>query len=244
MLRLVGIALITFVVIACTGGGSDVRTIRIEARDGACEPAAFDVEPGQRIQIVLENDDDVAYSVSDPEGRIEAITAEPDSHAEVFHQLPSGTAAYLLNCTAEGGSATVIHVNAGGRDVGGGPAPSAAAGDATPSVDQPDATIAVSLADFTVTLGQTTVAAGRVMVIATNVSPTATHELNILQLQPDGSFVNVGEVAAIAPQEGGSVLANLRPGTYRIACQIQIGESGSTVDHYKQGMWQDLIVEE
>lgn len=243
MLRLIGIALITCSVIACTGDGSDVRTIRIEARNGACEPTAFAVEAGQRIQIVLDNDDDIAYSVSDPEGRIEAITAEPGSRAEMFHQLPSGEAAYLLTCEAQGGSSTVIEVNAGGGTAVSGRSLTAVSGNGTASADEPDATIAVSLADYTVTLARTEVPAGRVMFIATNVSPTATHELNVLHLQPDGSFVNVGEVAAIAPQQGGSVLANLRPGAYRIACQIQIGESGSTVDHYQQGMWQDLIVE-
>ena len=41
-----------------------------------------------------------------------------------------------------------------------------------------------------------------------------------------------------------SVLANLRAGTYRIACMIQIGEQGSTVAHYQQGMWTDLVVEQ
>jgi hypothetical protein len=43
-------------------------------------------------------------------------------------------------------------------------------------------------------------------------------------------------VESIEPQTGGSMVLDLPPGTYQLACLIAIGESGSTVDHYQQGM--------
>lgn len=248
MIRWLGLlaACVTLLGAACTGDGSDVRTLRIEARDGACDPSEFEVGAGQRIRIVLENEDDVGYTLRDPEGRIDDLSAEPSAEGELFHELPAGSATYTLQCGSEGGAGTEIRIVAG-EPVAENPtdAPAAAGGDApTRSPDDPDTTIALSLADYTVTLSQTTVPTGRIVFIATNVSDAETHELNILQLQPDGSFQNEGGIAPMAPQQGGSVLANLRAGTYRIACQIQPGESGSTVDHYQQGMWVDLIVVE
>jgi uncharacterized cupredoxin-like copper-binding protein len=231
-------------IVACTGGGSDVRTLRIEATDSGCEPSSFDVNPGQRVRLVLENESEAVYELSDPEGRIESLEAPPGEDTEQFADLPDGTATYILRCTSDSGSDSEIRIHAGEAE---GPEPTSApsaAADGTSSPDDPDTTLAVSLADYTVTLSETTVQTGRVMFIATNVSSGQAHELNILQLQPDGSFQNEGGIAPMAPQQGGSVLANLRAGTYRIACMIQIGEQGSTVDHYQQGMWADLVVEE
>jgi plastocyanin len=230
---------------ACTGDGSDVRTLRIEARNGACGPAEFEVDAGQRLRVVLENEDSVAYVLRDPEGRIDDLSAEPSEAGEVFHQLPAGSATYTLQCGPQEGAGTEIRIVAGDTAAlspTDAPA-SGGVGEPTRSPDDPDTTIAVSLADYTVTLSQTTVPTGRIVFIATNVSATETHEVNILQLQPDGSFQNEGGIPPMAPQQGGSVFGNLREGTYRIACQIQIGESGSTVDHYQQGMWFDLVVE-
>jgi plastocyanin len=247
MIRWVAAAIgcLTVLGAACTGDGSDVRTLRIEARDGACDPAEFEVDAGQRLRFVLENQDSVAYTMTDPEGRVDDLRAAPSEETEQFHQLPAGSATYMLQCGPDEAAGTEIRIVAGGS-VALSPtmAPATAGGgEPTRSPDEPDTTIAVSLADYTVTLSQTTVPTGRVLFIATNVSATETHELNILQLQPDGSFQNEGGIPPMAPQQGGSVLGNLREGTYRIACQIQIGESGSTVDHYQQGMWFDLVVE-
>lgn len=229
---------------ACTGDGSDVRTIRVEATDAGCAPATFDVGPGQRLRLVLANESGAAYSLTDPEGRIETMEAVSGKEAERFADLPEGSATYVLRCLSEAGAETEVRIRAGEAAGGESTAvPSPSAGD-TRSPDDPDTTLAVSLADYTVTLSEATVRTGRVMFIATNVSTGQAHELNILQLQADGSYQNEGGIAAMAPQQGGAVLAHLRAGTYRIACMIEIGEQGSTVDHYQQGMWTDLVVEE
>lgn len=232
------------VLVACTGDGSDVRTIRVEATDDGCAPASFDVDPGQRLRLVLANESDAAYSLTDLEGRIETLEAGSGEEAERFADLPEGSATYVLRCISEAGPETQIRIRAGEVDAREPTRASSPSTSGTPSADDPDTTLAVSLADYTVTLNETTVRTGRVMFIATNVSSGQAHELNILQLQPDGSYQNEGGIAAMAPQQGGAVLAHLRAGTYRIACMIEIGEQGSTVDHYQQGMWADLVVEE
>ena len=81
-------------------------------------------------------------------------------------------------------------------------------------------------------------------IIATNISGGQPHELNVLELQPDGSFKNNGVLSAIPPQQGGALLTTVRPGTYRLACLIGAGAADSTVDHYQQGMWTDIVVDE
>ena len=238
------LAVACLLVAACTGGGSDVRTIRIEAADSGCEPTSFDVNPEQRLRIVLANDADTAYVLTDPEGIVPVVEAAPGEEAEQFAELPAGAATYALRCTAEGGAETQVLIRAGDvTEDGATPDPSVASDQPTALPDDPDTTLAVSLGDYTVTLSEEAIETGRVMFIATNVSAGQSHELNILQLQEDGSFQNEGGIAPMAPQQGGSVLANLRAGTYRIACLIEIGEQGSTVDHYQQGMWTDLVVE-
>jgi uncharacterized cupredoxin-like copper-binding protein len=53
----------------------------------------------------------------------------------------------------------------------------------------------------------------------------------------------VREVEDIDPEKGGSVVLDLEPGAYQLACLITIGEEGSTVDHYKQGMHTEFTVQ-
>jgi hypothetical protein len=238
--------LLAMFAVSCTGDGSDVRTLRIEASGGSCEPVDFAVDPGQRVRLVLENQDDAPYTLSDPEGRASELHVEPHDEAETFYTIPEGGGArYVLRCAGDGAETTEISLVVGGA---GAETPTFAGatqqvGGPTLSPDEPDGTLAVSLADFVVSLSAETVPSGRFLFIATNVSAEQAHELRILQLQPDGSFQDEGGIPPMPPQQGGSVLANLRAGTYRIACMIQIGESGSTVDHYQQGMWADLVVE-
>jgi uncharacterized cupredoxin-like copper-binding protein len=113
---------------------------------------------------------------------------------------------------------------------------------ATPAVDatatsaDTDTTVGVTLVEYTVTPDKPTVKAGTILFIATNVSQSEVHELAVLKVKPDGSFDNLAEVKGIEPQKGGAVTLDLAPGAYVLACLIAPGESGSTVDHYQQGM--------
>jgi uncharacterized cupredoxin-like copper-binding protein len=69
------------------------------------------------------------------------------------------------------------------------------------------------------------------------------HELAVLRVKDDGSFENMGEVEDLEPDANGSVVIELTPGDYQLACLIVPGEAGSTVDHYQQGMHTAFTVE-
>jgi uncharacterized cupredoxin-like copper-binding protein len=232
---------------ACGGKGEDVRPVEITIAEGGCGSIEITVEAGQRLRLDISNDSPQEYEISAAEGGVETLHIAPGEGAEAFYFVPEGDAAYAINCMAADGNESfgVINAGSGGSrpiDVGT-PTRGVEAG-TTPSLDQPDATLAVTLAEYTVTASAQSLPPGRVNLIATNISGGQAHELNVLELQPDGSFQNHGALAAIEPQQGGALLVTVRPGTYRLACLIGIGESGSTVDHYQQGMWTDILVEE
>jgi hypothetical protein len=216
--------------------GSDVRTLRIAVGDAGCTPTEFAVDPGQRLRLLVENDSEAVFTISDPHGGFEDLLIEGGGKEEAFLVASASAGTYVLQCERDGGDVTEI------RLVSVDAANLTPVSNPTPEPGQPE-TLAVSLADFTVNPSGTSLAPGSYNIIATNVSRTEEHELNVLSLQPDGSFSPVASIPAIPPQEGGAVLVNLSPGTYRLACQIEIGEAGSEVDHYQQGMWADILVE-
>jgi uncharacterized cupredoxin-like copper-binding protein len=222
------------VLAACDDGG-DVRTVTIDAGLEACTPATVEVPSGRNINLRVINNSGSVVTVRDGDGRLAPMEIAPASEGETFFLIPQGSGVYTLNCAIAGVGATTIRLVAGTPG-------SPEAANATLSPAEAYGTIAVSLADFTLTPSQDAVPAGRYNVIATNVSATSTHEVVVLQVQPDGNLVSVAQIAPIPPQQGGAMLISLGPGTYRFACQVQIGESGSTVDHYQQGMWADVFV--
>lgn len=241
-----------FVVAACAGWllfgacdeGSDVRHVHVTIAEAGCRPASVEAEPGRTLHLQIENESAQIYRITDDDERIEPVTVEARASAEAFYPLPQGAGQYSLRCTAADGTASTITVKAGSLEQ-----PTAAAGTpgasgtgGTPAPGQPDATLAVTLAEFSVTPSEEQIEVGRINVIATNISQSQKHELNVLRLQPDGSFEKLAGVEPIAPQEGGSFIVNLQAGAYRLACLVGIGEAGSTVDHYQQGMWVDITV--
>ncbi len=230
----------------CKGGGEDVRPVAITISDVGCTPPAIEAQPGQRLRLDISNDSEQLYLVSGAEGGVEPLGVEPGKNAEAFYKVPQGAASYSITCTSAEGAKSLITLNATlpttSADLSNGPTRQTS--DPTPAPDAADTTLAVTLVEYTVTTSAQRLSPGRANIIATNISGEQAHELNVLQLQPDGSFQDIGEIAPIAPQQGGSILVNLLPGTYRLACMIGIGESGSTVDHYQQGMWTDVIVDQ
>lgn len=221
--------------VACDEG-SDVRTLRIAVGDAGCTPAEFEVTPAQRLRLLIDNDSDDPFTITSEDTMLEDLHVEGDADAEAFLTVPPESGTYGLHCEQEGGTRSEIFLIAGNS------------ADLTPVINptavpgQPQ-TLAVSLADYTVSPSSTMLTPGAYNIIATNISRTEQHDLNVLSLQPDGSFSPVASIAPVLPQEGGAVLVNLSPGTYRLACQIEIGEAGSEVDHYQQGMWIDVLVE-
>jgi hypothetical protein len=197
------------------------------------------VSAGEKLRLAITNEGDATYAVRDEAQQLELLSIPAGESVEADYTAPDVVGAHAIQCSREGGPETDIELVVAGESetpVPGGP------GKDTPSPDDVLA-VAVSLMDFTVTPSQTEMRPGRINLIATNVSQGQTHELNVLQLQSDGSLTVLGGIPPIAPQEGGALLIELDAGTYRLACQIQPGEFTSTIDHYQQGMWVDITVE-
>ncbi len=239
MVRLAACALTLVLLAAACKDSSDVQTLAITIDGGGCAPTSFDVDPGRSVKLAVENESDLAYVVRDGDGRLEEMEIEPGESTEAFFDMPENDATYTLVCEGEGGASREVTLIAGTGIADG------STSDVTeaPGEETGDGTLAVTLLDFEMTASAETVRPGPLTIIATNVSRTSTHELNILELQPDGGLLRVAGIEPISPQQGGSVVATLEPGTYRLACQIVPGEFGSTEDHYQQGMWLDMVVE-
>ncbi len=226
------------ILLAACSEGSDVRHVHITIADEGCRPPSVDVEAGRTAHLQIQNETAQMYRVSDDEDRIEALVIDANGEGEAFYELPHGAGEYTIRCAAADGTVSTVILKASTlaglatRDTG----------EATGEAGQPGASLAVTLAEFSVTPSETEVDAGRIRFIATNISGTMSHELNVLRLEPDGSFERLAGAEPIGPQGGGSFEADLEPGTYRLACLIAAGEAGSTVDHYRQGMWTDITV--
>lgn len=101
----------------------------------------------------------------------------------------------------------------------------------------------VDLTEWAVRPATTTVAPGRVRLVAHNRSAAGmVHELEVLAVRPDGQKDPIGEVEDVAPGESKSFTVKLQPGMYELACLIAAGEGGSPVDHYQAGMRATLTV--
>jgi uncharacterized cupredoxin-like copper-binding protein len=110
------------------------------------------------------------------------------------------------------------------------------------ALQQPDATVAVALVDYSVTPDKTSVKSGVIRFIATNAAQQV-HELAVLRRKDDGSLEKVDEIEGIEPGKGGTLSLDLAPGSYVLACLIAKGENGSAVDHYQSGMHTDFTVQ-
>jgi hypothetical protein len=228
-------ALVLVAFTACDEG-SDVRTLRIAVGDAGCTPTEFEVAPAQRVRLLIENDSDDAFIITSEGAELEDIHVEGDDDAESFLTVPPESGTYALHCEREGGDQSeILLVARTDADL-------TPVSNPTPGPGQPQ-TLGVSLADFTISPSATVLTPGQHNIVATNTSQTEEHDLHVLSLQPDGSFSPIASIPPIPPQEGGAVLVNLLRGTYRLACQIGIGQEGSEVDHYQQGMWVDVLVE-
>ena len=109
--------------------------------------------------------------------------------------------------------------------------------------------IPVTLADFSIDMGETSAAAGSVSFDVTNDGPSV-HEFEVLrtdtsadalpvdsgvvQTSADGIEI-VDEVEEIAPGTNVGLTVDLEPGTYAVICNV----SG----HYEQGMFASVTVE-
>ena len=226
-------------VLAACAEGSDVRHVHITIEETGCRPAYVEVEPARTAHLQIQNDSTQIYRITDDDERLEPLMIQPQAEGEAFYELPQGVGEYSIRCTAADGTASTVTLRAGTAAA---TQDAADAATGTPA-DQTGAALAVTLVEYSVTPSEDAIEAGRVSIIATNISSTMRHELNVLRVEPDGSMERVASIDPIEPQQGGAAIVDLEPGTYRLACLIRIGEGESTVDHYQRGMWSDLTVE-
>jgi uncharacterized cupredoxin-like copper-binding protein/plastocyanin len=236
---------------ACASSGAGGRKVEITLADDGCTPASVAVTPGEKLNLVVKNaSGSDAYEMEGIDGsKLEEVVVHEGKTLSVGYDVPSGNGVHEIKCYVPAGPSTIIELVAGERAVT--PAPtlegSAAASpsaiSASPAGETVDTSVAVTLIDYSVTADKPTVTAGKIRFIATNTSATAVHELAVLRTKADGSFDNLGEIQGIDPEKGGSIVLDLTPGAYQLACLITIGESGSTVDHYQQGMHTPFTVQ-
>jgi uncharacterized cupredoxin-like copper-binding protein len=220
----------------CASSGAGGREIQITQRDDGCTPVRVDVAPGEKLKLVVKNESSKDYEIEGVDGtNLEELVVPEGLARTPGYTVPDGESTHNIKCYVPAGPSTIIELVAG--------AASATASPATPSVDpmagtsgNADTSVAVTLAGYSVTPDKPSVSAGKIRFIATNVDTEGVHELAVLKTKPNGAFDIVGEVEGIEPQHSGSTVMDLTPGAYVLACLITIGESGSTVDHYKQGM--------
>jgi plastocyanin len=229
---------------ACASSGAGGRKIEITQKDGGCTPASVAVTPGEKLNLLLKNESSSdAYEAEGIEGtKVEEVVVHKGKTLSVGYTVPAGAGTHKIKCYVPAGPSTIIEFVAGDASAAASPSAAASAASTPSDATAPDATVAVTLVEYSVTAIKSAVAAGKIRFVATNTSVSQVHELAVLKAKPDGSFDNLGEVEDVEPGSSKSFDLDLAPGSYTLACLIAAGESGSTVDHYKQGMHTEFTV--
>lgn len=225
---------------ACGSSGAGGREVRITQKDDGCTPASIDVTPGEKLKLVVKNDSSKDYEIEGIDGtELEEVVVPEGRTRTPGYTVPSTEGVYKLKCYVPSGPSTIIELRAGAATT-----PQSrqqvAPTEHGASFSSAQATVKVTLDDYTVTPDATTVKAGSIEFIATNVSSDEVHELYVMKVKDGGSLETLGEIEDIEPKQNGSMVLELAPGTYRLACFIVPGEAGSEVDHYQKGMHTDI----
>jgi uncharacterized cupredoxin-like copper-binding protein len=222
------------VFLGCGASGSGGREVDItQAKDG-CTPTSIQAAAGEKLNLVVKNESGEDYEIEGIDGaKLEEAIIPEGRTRSVGYDVPGSGGTTKLKCYIPGGVSTIIEVQAGEGSTT--PEPGAkessngfAGGAVTGS------RVAVSLGEYTVRADPPSVNAGDVEFVATNVGKEV-HELYVLKSKGNGYDV-VGEVEHIEAGGSGSMTLKVAPGEYTLACLIAAGESGSTVDHFKEGM--------
>jgi len=150
---------------------------------------------------------------------------------------------FLACDDGDGGSVSVSGSSSGSSSASGASGSASGTGDESLVTDkEPKETLKVGLIEYQVKPERLSVAAGPTKFVATNESKSEVHELAVLLVKSDGSFQNTGEVEGLDPGKSGEVVLDLPAGKYVLACLIEAGESGSTKNHFDEGMKIDFEV--
>jgi uncharacterized cupredoxin-like copper-binding protein len=227
-------ALLAAAFAACGGDDSSRRSIDIIQTNDGCTPASIDLQAGEQVTFKVKNDGDKLREFEGIEGtKIGEVRVPDGSTRNVDYTAPSNEGTAKVKCYIPGGSTTIIELKVSGTSSG--DSGSTADGTATTAA-QANTTVNTKLTSFKVESDKASVAKGPTKFVATNNSTTDVHELAVLRIEDDGSYDNKGEVEDIDPGKAGEVTIDLPAGKYLLACLIAVGEEGSTVDHFKEGM--------
>ena len=233
--------------IACSTGVGGGREVRITQQDDGCTPATVSVRPGEKLKLVVKNDAGKFFEIEGIEGTaLEEVIIPEGRTREMGYTVPKNQGVYKLKCYSPGDVTTIIELKAEGEPVAGddsGDGQGDQDGDTSPGDAAPaDDTVQVDLSDFTVQPDKTSVKAGNIEFVASSRGEMV-HELAVLRVMENGSFENMGELENLPAGESGTITVRLQAGEYQLACLIAAGEAGSDVDHYKQGMHTQFVVE-
>ncbi len=228
---------------ACQSSGAGGREVQITQGNDGCTPTSISVTPGEKLKLVVKNTSSKDYEVEGIEGtELEEVVIPEGLTRTPGYTVPSGDGVHKIKCYVPGGVSTIIELTAGGAATPQTKAPGASTGQGASYAGKADSTVKVTLADYTITPDVAAVKAGAIQFVATNASVDAVHEMEVLRIKSDTSFVPLGEVPPMKPGDHGAVTLKLAPGAYRLACFVTKGEQGSTVDHYQMGMHADITV--
>lgn len=109
----------------------------------------------------------------------------------------------------------------------------------------PPGSITVRLQNWSVTPSQPSARAGSITFHAVHsmmdmmrrsTEGGATHDLQVMQKNADGSFELVGQVQGLRPGEAKDLTLDLAPGDYELSCNVTEELKGKVVAHYVKGM--------
>lgn len=225
---------------ACAASGAGGRPIDVTQTDDGCTPTVIEASPGEKLDLRIKNDTGKTYEVEGIDGTdLEEVLIPEGRERSVGFNVPDSGGTYHVKCYVPGGASTIIEIQAGGD---GAPATDTRdSGDA--DLRPADTTVSVGLREWEIDPETSSVADGAIRFDATNESSTMVHELAVIRIQEDGDFEVMGEIEDLGAGEAGSIVLDLAPGNYQLACLIAAGQAGSTVDHYQQGMWTEFTVE-
>lgn len=231
-----------FALAGCAASGAGGRPVDVTQLDDGCTPAVIEAVPGEKLDLRVKNDTGKTYEIEGIDGTdLEEVLVPEGRERSVGFNVPDGGGTYHVKCYVPGGVSTIIEIHAGGDGVAA--TAGGAEGDGDADLGPSDATIGIGLREWQIDPETSSVAAGAIRFDALNESTTMVHEVAVIQIQEDGDLEAIGEIENLDVGESGSIVLDLPPGDYQLACLIVPGEAGSDFDHYQEGMWTEFTVE-
>jgi uncharacterized cupredoxin-like copper-binding protein len=118
------------------------------------------------------------------------------------------------------------------------------------SGNQPSGSIRVGLANWAVEPAQTSARAGSVTFWAVHEMSHqhmsgeggATHDLQVMKRNSDGSFEMVGQVQGLTMGQARALTLSLAPGDYELSCNVVEQVNNKPIGHYTKGMHTSFTV--